>query len=83
MPRNYAYAIAGGLRAKLALVLLAATLLVASLAVSSATAFVDMDCSDFATQAKAQKYFKKHGGPRRDPSGLDADHDGVACESNP
>jgi Excalibur calcium-binding domain len=47
---------------------------------SSATAFVDKDCSDFPTWKKAQKYFKKHGGPRRDPSGLDADHDGIACE---
>jgi hypothetical protein len=47
---------------------------------SSATAFVDKDCSDFATWHKAQKYFKKHGGPKRDPSHLDADHDGIACE---
>jgi Excalibur calcium-binding domain len=61
--------------------LAAAALLIASLAVSSASAFVDKDCSDFPTWNKAQKYFKKHGGPRRDPSGLDADHDGIACES--
>ena len=52
----------------------------AALLVSSATAFVDKDCSDFKTQKKAQKYFKKHGGPKRDPSRLDADHDGIACE---
>ena len=55
----------------------------AALLVSSAAAFVDKDCSDFPTQRKAQKYFKKHGGPKRDPSRLDADHDGVACEDLP
>ena len=43
----------------------------------------DKDCSDFRTQAAAQKFFKKHGGPKRDPHRLDADHDGIACESNP
>jgi len=42
----------------------------------------DYDCSDFPTQRKAQKFFKKHGGPSRDPHRLDADHDGIACESN-
>jgi hypothetical protein len=44
--------------------------------------FYDKDCSDFPTQKAAQKYFKKHGGPRHDPSRLDADHDGIACEDN-
>jgi hypothetical protein len=39
------------------------------------------DCSDFPTQRSAQKWFKHHH-PRQDPSGLDADHDGIACESN-
>jgi hypothetical protein len=73
----------GSVKARVALLGLAAALLVASLTVSSATAFVDKDCSDFPTQAAAQKYFKKHGGPRRDPSHLDADHDGIACEDNP
>jgi Excalibur calcium-binding domain len=43
----------------------------------------DKDCSDFASQRAAQIFFLKHGGPRRDPHRLDADHDGVACESNP
>ena len=62
---------------------IAAALIVASLLASSANAFVDKDCSDFPTQKKAQKYFKKHGGPKHDPSHLDADHDGVACEDLP
>jgi len=44
--------------------------------------FHDRDCSDFSTQAKAQHFFKKHH-PNRDPHGLDADHDGIACEDLP
>jgi len=43
----------------------------------------DRDCSDFATQKAAQLFFLRHGGPRSDPHRLDADHDGVACESLP
>lgn len=45
-----------------------------------ASAFVDRDCSDFSTHAQAQRFFKRHH-PNRDPHGLDADHDGIACES--
>jgi hypothetical protein len=59
---------------------LAVLLLAALPAPASAS---DKDCSDFATQRAAQIFFLKHGGPRRDPHRLDADHDGVACESNP
>jgi hypothetical protein len=40
------------------------------------------DCSDFRTQKRAQRWFKHHH-PRRDPSNLDADNDGIACEDNP
>jgi hypothetical protein len=43
----------------------------------------DYNCSDFATQAAAQSFFLANGGPSSDPYGLDADHDGIACESNP
>lgn len=43
----------------------------------------DRDCGSFGSQAAAQNYFIGHGGPSSDPDGLDADHDGVACESNP
>lgn len=46
-------------------------------------AAADKDCSDFRTQAAAQKFYKKHGGPKRDPHRLDADRDGIACESLP
>ena len=45
--------------------------------------FVDRDCSDFATQREAQRFFEEEGGPARDPHGLDADNDGIACESLP
>lgn len=44
--------------------------------------FYDRDCSDFATQAQAQRFYKRHN-PRRDPHRLDADRDGIACESLP
>lgn len=41
----------------------------------------DKDCSDFSTWQQAQRFYKNHGGPRYDPHRLDADHDGIACES--
>lgn len=41
----------------------------------------DKDCSDFDTWRQAQKFYKRHGGPQRDPHRLDADRDGIACES--
>ena len=40
------------------------------------------DCDDFDTQKQAQRWFKRHH-PRRDPAGLDADNDRIACEENP
>jgi len=43
----------------------------------------DRDCGDFGSQASAQNFFLNHGGPDRDPHGLDSDGDGIACESNP
>lgn len=39
---------------------------------------LDYVCSDFAHQAEAQEHLRPG-----DPYGLDADHDGVACESLP
>jgi Excalibur calcium-binding domain len=36
----------------------------------------DKGCADFATQAEAQRYLLPG-----DPHGLDADHDGMACDS--
>jgi hypothetical protein len=43
----------------------------------------DRDCPDFANQAAAQAYFVSLGGPASDPDRLDADGDGIACESLP
>ena len=40
----------------------------------------DVDCADFSSSAAAQKFFLEHGGPARDPMGLDRDGDGLACE---
>jgi LPXTG-motif cell wall-anchored protein len=40
----------------------------------------DLDCSDFASQEAAQR--ELDGNPS-DPHGLDADGDGIACESLP
>ncbi len=50
----------------------------AALVFSSPAAARDYDCSDFSTQAQAQKYLLPG-----DPHGLDANDDGVACESLP
>lgn len=43
----------------------------------------DLDCGDFGSQASAQDYFLSIGGPSSDPDYLDADGDGIACESLP
>jgi len=44
----------------------------------------DKDCSDFATHDEAQTYFEGKGGsPSNNVDKLDADGDGIACESLP
>ena len=48
-----------------------------------ASALVDKDCGDFASQKAAQIFFLKNGGPGKDPHALDADSDGIACETLP
>lgn len=53
------------------------------LADPESSAGADRDCSDFPNQKRAQEFFERNGGPRRDPHRLDGDSDGVACESNP
>jgi hypothetical protein len=69
-------------RLHLAIPALAVVLVSLAFIAEPALAFSDRDCSDFPTQAKAQHFFKRHH-PNRDPHGLDADHDGIACEDNP
>jgi hypothetical protein len=70
------------------LVVLAALASAATLGVARArpvgSVAAGVNCSDFASQAAAQGYFDQHGGsPSNDVEGLDADHDGIACESLP
>lgn len=60
---------------------LVAFLLVGALFPNSSRA--DLDCSNFSNQAAAQEAFIAAGGPADDPNNLDADNDGVACESLP
>lgn len=44
---------------------------------TTTTVFVDLDCSDFATQAEAQAVLDAD---QTDPHRLDSDGDGIACE---
>jgi len=60
----------------------AAIAVVTALALTAAPASAaDKDCSDFSSWRQAQTFYKRHGGPQRDPHRLDADHDGIACEA--
>ncbi|MCW2853603.1 MAG: Competence protein ComEC/Rec2-related protein [Nocardioides sp.] len=54
---------------------------VSLVAVASPAHARDKNCSDFDTQAQAQDYLDQQGGG--DPDGLDADDDGIACETLP
>ena len=60
-------------------------LLLGALAMAAAMVFApaafgqaDLDCDDFATQAQAQAELDAD---RSDPNNLDADDDGIACET--
>ena len=68
------------LSAQAALVALLASLVVA--VGGSPAHAADRDCGDFGSQRAAQIFFLEHGGPNRDPHGLDSDSDGIACETN-
>lgn len=59
---------------------LAAAVAGLALAAPAAAQAPDLDCSDFATQGEAQAQLEKDP---TDPHGLDADGDGIACESLP
>lgn len=54
-----------------------------ALTTSPASAITDRDCGDFSSQAAAQSFFISAGGPSSDPHALDADGDGIACETLP
>ena len=64
-------------------VLFIAASVTVGLAAVPANAVADRDCGDFASQRAAQIFYLNAGGPRVDPHRLDAEGDGVACESNP
>lgn len=66
----------------LAVLVLALALVLSASLTQPAAAFYDRDCADFDTQRQAQRFYKKHN-PNRDPHRLDADRDGLACESLP
>lgn len=61
----------------------ALSLAAGTLAASSPAHAADKDCADFTSQKAAQIFFLEQGGPSSDPHRLDADGDGVVCESNP
>lgn len=42
---------------------------------------IDYNCSDFSSGDEAQRFYEEYGGRGNDVIGLDADGDGVACES--
>lgn len=51
---------------------------------ASSPVLADMDCADFASHEAAQAYFNANGGSAfNNVDNLDADHDGIACESRP
>jgi len=59
----------------------AALAAVVALAFAAAPASAgDKDCADFNSWRQAQNFYKKQGGPKKDPHRLDADRDGIACE---
>ena len=45
--------------------------------------FRDKDCGDFLTWRAAKTFYVSEGGPNKDRHNLDADRDGIACESLP
>jgi Excalibur calcium-binding domain len=55
-------------------------MLLISLIASAAFAQEDLNCEDFTYQEEAQAVFDQDPS---DPNGLDADNDGIACESFP
>jgi len=42
---------------------------------------LDVNCADFASWTDAQAFYEQNGGVGNDSYGLDADGDGVGCES--
>ncbi|MEJ7831591.1 MAG: excalibur calcium-binding domain-containing protein, partial [Nocardioides sp.] len=70
-------------RGSFAALLLSILVALGALTAVPAQGLADRDCGDFATQKGAQDFFINQGGPGSDPHALDAEGDGIACESNP
>lgn len=60
------------------LYLMALSMLVVAMTSNAATAQDDLNCDDFDSQAEAQQTLRQDPS---DPNGLDAESDGVACET--
>jgi endonuclease YncB( thermonuclease family) len=71
------------LRRAFVMPVLALTLAAGTVLTSSPAHAADKDCADFDSQKAAQIFFLENGGPDSDPHNLDADGDGVVCETNP
>ena len=64
--------------------LFAAVILTGCAKQGNGTVIEDKDCKDFKTHSEAQSYFNlKSGSSSNNVDNLDADHDGIACESLP
>lgn len=71
------------LRRAFVMPVIALSLATATVLAGSPAQAADKDCGDFASQKAAQIFFLENGGPDSDPHNLDADGDGVVCETNP
>lgn len=68
---------------RLARVLSLLLVMAGTVALGGPATAADKDCADFDTQKQAQIFFLEQGGPEYDPHRLDADGDGVVCETLP
>ena len=69
------------LRSTAAVALAAVGLTVATVGAGPSAAYKDKNCDDFKSQKQAQKWFKRHGGSKKNNvAGLDANGNGIACE---
>lgn len=71
------------LRRAFVMPVLALSLVTGTLLAGAPAHAADKDCGDFVSQKAAQIFFLENGGPDYDPHSLDADDDGVVCETNP
>src|SRR5688572_7431337 len=70
----------GATKMKLARGAVVAVVVAAGVSLAAPAYAQDLDCPDFNTQQEAQAVYNRD---RSDPHRLDADNDGIACESLP